>query len=183
MCDISQWSRLVFHVHLLCATLKKKKKWSRLMTNCRYSSSLYQLKKKKKHFLYLLLPLLFMAVRGRLWLSSAAVEGAMENRGGTVRQVVGSRSGTYPDVKNSSVCRSVMVGLWAGSACSILLMRADAAGLMCWNVQAKDNQLRHLFTKKPISSKSSHPGDGVIVLLDPIVGVLQAWGFKRRLSH
>lgn len=39
------------------------------------------------------LPLLLMAVSGRLWLSSIAVEGAMENRGGTVRQVVGRRKG------------------------------------------------------------------------------------------
>lgn len=40
------------------------------------------------------LPLLLIAVSGRLWLSSMAVEGPMENRGGTVRQVVGRRKGT-----------------------------------------------------------------------------------------
>lgn len=55
----------------------------------------------------------------------------MEKRGGTVRHVVGRRRGMQPDVKNSSLCSSAMVGLWAGSACSILLMRAEAAGLTC----------------------------------------------------
>lgn len=40
------------------------------------------------------LPLLLIAVSGRLWLSSADVEGAIENLGGTVRQVVGRREGT-----------------------------------------------------------------------------------------
>lgn len=40
------------------------------------------------------LPLLLMAVSGRLWLSSMAVEGPMEKRGGMVRHVVGRRVGT-----------------------------------------------------------------------------------------
>lgn len=40
------------------------------------------------------LPLLLMAVRGRLWFISTAAVGPIEKRGGTVRQVVGRRRGT-----------------------------------------------------------------------------------------
>lgn len=40
------------------------------------------------------LPLLFIAVSGRLWLCSIAAEGPIEKRGGTVRHVVGKRVGT-----------------------------------------------------------------------------------------
>lgn len=40
------------------------------------------------------LPLLLMAVSGRLWFASTEADGPIENRGDTVRQVVGRREGT-----------------------------------------------------------------------------------------
>lgn len=50
---------------------------------------------------------------------SSSVLGAIENRGATVRQLVGRRLGMYPDVKNSSFSNSLIAGRVAGSDLSI----------------------------------------------------------------
>lgn len=78
---------------------------------------------------HLLSPLL-SAVNGFRPFSSSTL-GVMENRGATVRQLVGRRLGMYPDVKNSSFSSSSIVGRVAGSDLSIFWMRLAATGLMC----------------------------------------------------